>query len=232
MHNGVDGCRGGWYAVQSVADGARLIWAVHGKFSDLLSAAPVGATIAVDIPIGLLDVGTRACDQAARQMLSPRRHASVFSAPLRPVLDAKSHGEASSIRLAREQKRMSVQAFAITSKVREVDNTLAGAAERARMVYEVHPEVSFAAMNGGVPLRFAKKKQDGRRERLALLQQFFGSEAERLQLDRPRSTAQADDVLDALAALWSARRIQSGLGTSLPEVSQIDSFGRRMAIFY
>lgn len=229
---GVDGCPGGWYSVHSARDDARLKWVVHNRFLDLLSTAPQGAIIAIDIPIGLLDAGTRLCDQAARQILSPRRHNSVFSAPLRPVLAAKSHVEASTIRRVLEHKGMSVQAFAITSKVREVDAALAESAERAGMVYEVHPEVSFAAMNAGVPLQFAKKKQEGRRERLALLQQCFGSEAERLQLERPRSSVEADDVLDALAALWSARRIQIGQGRSLPEVAEVDNSGRRMAIFY
>lgn len=232
MHIGVDGCPGGWYAVRSVGEDAPLAWAVYGRFSELLAAAPPNATIAVDIPIGLREAGGRTCDQAARKMLSPKRHFSVFSAPLRPALAATSHAEASSIRRTIDGKGMSVQAFAISGKVLEVDLALRGASEWAAMVYEVHPEVSFAAMNGGAPLQFAKKRHEGCSERLALLGGVFGGEVGRLLADRPRRKVASDDVLDALVALWSARRIRRGESGSLPSVPEFDLHRQRMAIFY
>lgn len=127
---------------------------------------------------------------------------------------------------------MSIQAFAILGKVLEVDLALRKTSRRAGMVYEVHPEVSFAAMNGGAPLQFAKKRREGRLERLALLARAFGSEPERLVTERPRQTVASDDVMDALVALWSARRIQRGEGESVPAAPEVDRQGRRMAIFF
>jgi predicted RNase H-like nuclease len=44
--------------------------------------------------------------------------------------------------------------------------------------------------------------------------------------------AAADDVVDALAALWSAERIHAGRAGSLTSPPAVDSAGLPMAIWY
>ena len=136
------------------------------------------------------------------------------------------------IRRSIDGKGMSIQSFAITRKVQEVDLALAQLPEHDKRVYEVHPEVCFAKLNHGQPMMLAKKKALGQTERLHLLSQIFGDAPARLVAERPRSQVGADDVLDALVALWSAMRISRGEHESLPAVPDHDAQGRRMAIFY
>jgi predicted RNase H-like nuclease len=229
---GIDGCKGGWYVVQSSFTGDDIQAAVHARFADVLAIAPHGSVIAIDIPIGLRAAGSRACDRAARRALAPGRSASVFPAPLRAVLASGSHREASAICRGIEGKGMSIQSFAITRKVAEVDHALHAAPSRSEAAFEVHPELCFAALNGGTPLRFPKKTSGGREERASLLGCEFGDTPSRLVAERSRKAAGADDVLDALACLWTARRIHDGVSQSLPAVPERDERGRRMAIFY
>jgi predicted RNase H-like nuclease len=76
----------------------------------------------------------------------------------------------------------------------------------------VHPEVSFAAMLRR-PLRYSKRTWDGFKERSRILRAAGLEIPDRLQgLGR----ASVDDVLDAIAAAWSATRIAAGSAQTLP----------------
>ena len=159
----------------------------------------------IDIPIGLLD-GPRPCDVQARALLGPRR-SSVFPAPSRRLLRARRYAG-----------QCSIQLWNILYKIREVDEALTPRLQRR--VREAHPECSFALLNGA-PLRFAKKKPEGLAERRALIEQLFGPV--------PRLAGAApDDVLDAYALLWSARREASGTARVLG--GERDSRGLRCEI--
>ena len=232
MFLGIDGCPRGWYAVRVATARGQISGKVYPRFSEVLAEAERSAIIAVDIPIGLLFAGSRQCDELARRALTPMRSSSVFPAPLRPVLGAASHQEASAIRRSIDGKGMSIQSFAITRKVQEVDLALGQAPDLDQRVYEVHPEVCFAKLNHGQPMMFAKRKALGHSERLNLLSRVFGDAPARLSAERPRKQVSADDVLDAFAALWSAMRISRGEHESMPAVPDHDAQGRRMAIFY
>ena len=231
MFLGIDGCPAGWYVVQTGLGGT-LTSKVYTRFADVLADAPSASVIAVDIPIGLTAVGSRRCDELARRTLAPKRSSSVFPAPLRPVLEAASYPEASAMRRSIEGKGMSIQTFAITRKVREVDLALEASPTHHERVYEVHPEVCFTHLNGGRPMGFAKKKSAGRAERFSLLAAQFGDAPARMVEARTRRDVGADDVLDAFVALWSALRIGHGQHASLPVIPDHDALGRRMAIFY
>jgi len=147
------------------------------------------------------------------------------------VLTAGSHDEASRVRQSIDGKRMSVQAYHILPKVAEVDALLLGRPGDAARVHEVHPEVSFAAMNGRAGLAHGKKRKAGRDERLDLLTPAF-SDAPRVFLDEyPRKRVAADDVLDAFAALWTARRLASGDAWTLPARPSVDRHGLTAAIY-
>ena len=224
---GVDGCRAGWYVVVE-RDGA-FDGHVATTFADVL-ALDVDL-VAVDIPIGLVDAGARACDLAARQALAPRRGSSVFPAPIRAALAGTTQAEASALHRAADGRGLSAQAFGIVPKIAEVDRTLRADPDGASRVREVHPEVSFAAMNGGAALAHSKKTAEGRTERLDLLAPHFGDAPARLVAERPRAAVAADDVLDAFAALWTARRIAAGTAHSLPKAPPHDRHGLTMAIW-
>ena len=228
---GVDGCRAGWVCVTRELGSREIASACVDSARALLSQRPSPDLIAIDVPIGLTDSGPRACDREARRFLGPPRASSVFPAPIRKVLAARSWEEACAIRSCVEGKRMSKQAWGIVSKIREVDEELRTRARRR--VREVHPEVSFKAWNGAA-MRFKKSSPEGREERRRLVNQFFGPEAyEQVRSQFPKKTDVGDDdILDAFAALWSAERILRRVSRSLPERPPIDPCGLPMEIVY
>ena len=103
------------------------------------------------------------------------------------------------------------QAFGLRVKVLEVDGFRRAG---GRAVLEVHPELSFAAM-AGAPLASSKKTWAGAAARYRLLTEHGIALPTDLGPDPGR--AGVDDVLDAAAAAWTARRVQSGDAFSLPD---------------
>jgi predicted RNase H-like nuclease len=228
---GVDGARHGWLAVWE--QGASLDHAWYDDPAALCSAHAQAEVIAVDIPIGLPDRDQRAADVLARKFVGGFRASSIFSAPVRGILDATSQAAASRRHRAIDGRGFGAQAFGILAKIRAWDDLLRGDAGLAARVFEVHPEVSFAALNGKVGLADRKQSDAGRERRTTLLGHEFGfRRVANLLAACPRNLAAPDDVLDALVALWSAQRIASGTAQSLPSPADVDSVGLRMAIHY
>jgi predicted RNase H-like nuclease len=227
---GVDGCRAGWLVALSEVDahGAmarpelRVVPAFDAVFDMALDR------IAVDIPIGLLDVlaaGGREADHAARKLLGPLRGTSVFSAPVRDVFLADPWPAPMPPNLG-----LTLQAWAITRKIREVDDALRVPRDRLfnPVVIETHPEVVFFDLNGGRPVELPKRRSAGREARRALLDRvglwWMGLV--------PPAGAKADDLLDALACLWVAAAPSdqlSPLPATIPAVH--DSQGLPMQIW-
>jgi len=224
---GVDGCPAGWVAVWHDLAGGDLHWEVVPRLADLVAGDRRPRVIAVDVPIGLLGAGARRCDVEARARLGGARGASVFPAPIRPVLAASSHVEANEIRRAVEGKGMSVQAWGIAPKVREADEALRGDPALRRLVREVHPELCFAAMDGGRPMAHSKKFAAGRAMRIELLRRSFGAAVDEALASKPRGCA-VDDLLDAFACAWTAARIVSGTAEVIPAQPPRDEHGLPM----
>jgi predicted RNase H-like nuclease len=126
---------------------------------------------------------------------------------------------------------LSRQAFHLLPKIREVDGYLLRFAQERSRIFEVHPEVSFAAWNDGNALRHRKLTAAGRKERLALIQSVWNGEWERLRAVVRGTGCHDDDFNDAFAALWTARRIAGGTSRALPEIAETDEHGIRMTIF-
>ena len=216
---GVDGCRTGWVLASRTDEGPVAIEVLPG-FREVLARG--FNVVAIDIPIGLPAAGPRTCDRLARERLGPRRN-SVFSCPIRPVLAAGDHEEACRIGRAVDGRGISRQTWNILPKIREVDGLLEP--ELASRVFEVHPELSFLAMQDGTPLAWPKKCPEGVALRRALLEQCLG------QVPSGRLPgASDDDVMDALAALWSGGRIARGEAERLSADGEIDPRGIEMAI--
>jgi predicted RNase H-like nuclease len=227
---GADGCRGGWVRAARALDGGapRVDWVRDVR--SLLSGLDAVAALAIDIPIGLGEVGARACDVLARRALGRPRASSVFPTPIRAALRATTRAEASRITRERDGRGVGAQAFALWPRIREVDALLAREPLRER-VCEVHPELSFQAQNGGVPLAYSKHDALGRAQRASLLDARLGTgctSAARAAI--PRAAAADDDVLDALACLWSALRIARGEAQALPDPAPRDRHGLPMCI--
>ena len=115
-------------------------------------AVPGIEVVAIDMPFGLSDDGARACDVAARGRL-PGAASTVFPAPVRPVLQATTYVEARSTSLAAAGRSLSAQSFALVPAIRSLDDAL-GEPPDPR-VHEVHPELSFRALDGRVTDRKA-----------------------------------------------------------------------------
>ncbi|MBI2398000.1 MAG: DUF429 domain-containing protein [Xanthomonadales bacterium] len=174
-------------------------------------------------------------DRLAREFVGGVRATSVFSAPIRAVLEASSRREASDAQSRVDGRGLAAQAFALFPKIRQWDHLLRTDESVRARVREVHPEVSFAAMRGGLGCGIAEPKRtvDGQRIRRDLLAERFGdATVDQLLRDVPKKLAAGDDVLDALAALWSAERIAAGTAQTLPSPVGIDSAGLVMAIWY
>ncbi|POG54841.1 DUF429 domain-containing protein [Haloferax marisrubri] len=247
---GVDGCRSGWVCAVAAADGLSV--RVVPDFDAVweLARERDAARVLVDIPVGLPDSARRACDREARELLGSRA-ATVFFAPVRAVLDADSHEAASAANRERTGAGLSIQAWHLVPKIREVDAVLRETPRARERVFESHPELAFAAF-AGEPLSESKSTPEGRTRRLDVLRTAFdggearvgdgddGSEADstgsrdldaerayRETLDRTlRRDVARDDVLDALVLAAAARR---PLGT-LPSTPPVDAAGLEMAI--
>jgi predicted RNase H-like nuclease len=182
------------------------------------------AVVAVDIPIGLADCEPRACDREARRLLGPRR-GSVFPAPARAVLGTSTYEEACAVSRQVSGRGLSKQLFNIVAKIKEVDAV--ESPRRQASLFEACPELSFAVMAGGPPMQHSKRTAEGRAERTAVLHEHLGVDVPAL-LEARAPGAQPDDVLDALALAWTARRYLGGCCLRLG--GELDATGLRMEV--
>lgn len=242
---GVDGCRAGWVVafVRSNGDEAKV--EVVPRFADVLAAPEAPGIIAVDIPIGLperVGRGGRAAENAVRPLLGERK-SSVFSVPSRravfseigPFADPQSryaaHQRACAVARTTSDppKGITIFAFAIFSKIREVDAVLRSDRGLRDRVRETHPELAFWRLNGERRLPEPKKTEPGLalRRRLLIAEGFPAAVVE----SAPPRGAGADDLLDALACAAIARRILVRRARPFPDPPERDAFGLPMAIW-
>ena len=226
-------------------------------FEAVMRHHPPLAAVAVDMPIGLCDdKDGRACDRAARKVLG-KRSSSIFSAPAASVLrkmkseelgKVQSYGRANELnrestgnRKEQDGKGLSRQSWALVPKIAEVARYLEGHPGQGRRIHEAHPEVCFAALKSGKacsfdPMHHPKTTFGGLVERRELLKGIFGArfgefEASAAECDAVGRVA-PDDFYDALACLWTARRIIRKECRSLPKDAQYDADGLPRRIVY
>jgi predicted RNase H-like nuclease len=178
-----------------------------GAFRDILDWWPDAQVIGVDMPIGLVASCGRRCDAAARAYVGARR-SSVFAMPPEDVMRAPSYQDALTRTRALGLPGLSKQAWALRTKIAEV------AAAKDDRVYEVFPEAAFCTM-ASAPLAHSKRTWAGLEVRRELLAEHG------ITLDPvcigDAGRAAPDDVVDAAAVAWSARRIANGDAVGLPE---------------
>ena len=238
---GVDGCKAGWFAVRIEGDDYSV--GVFSTVAELLvSLGGDASLILIDIPIGLPNsCEERCCDREARTRLGSRA-SSVFPAPGREALeeDRREHRhEAVSDANRRETGRgLSIQAFGIVPKIREVDDLIRERGLTAHpAIREIHPEVCFWSLNGGRPMGHTKQRPDGHCERLDVLRRIHPCvddvRDEALRRFRRKDVAR-DDILDALAAALTAVPAEcSGAALpTLPAEPPRDALGLPMEMVY
>lgn len=219
---GVDGTRGRWVTIAIDREGAFQSAAVCDRLEDVLAAHGDADAFGIDVPLGMPESGPRAADAAARVALGSRR-ATIFMTPPRAVLEAPTYAEARARATELTGKSISAQSYALRHNVLEADGLRVDP-----RVFEVHPELAFGAMAGRILLT-GKRSWNGASERRDLL----ASEGLVLPSDLGAGGAvPVDDVLDAAAAAWSARRIARGEADRVPEAPELDEHRRPVAIWY
>lgn len=229
---GADGCRGGWFVVMLDSDGGGEI-NVFADIAQLWDGCRGAALILVDIPIGLPsgNMVERQCDIEARVRLGPRR-SSVFPPPCREALGAIGYEDACRINRDTVGKGLSLPAYGILPKIREVDSFLRQNQEARSRIREVHPELCFWAFNGQRPLTASKTTAEGWQERLELLQSVDGRTDAVVDIaleEFRRRVVTWDDILDAMAAALTAGCARHG---SIPEEPYWDAVGLPMEMVF
>jgi predicted RNase H-like nuclease len=222
---GVEPCAGGWLVAPGNLQGITLAPQpayVLESLADVLDYRPSFSVLALHAPVGLTDGPDerRACDVSAKGLLGQRRGAAL-AAPSRKLLDARTFEEAKQIDPSLDIVRWRALPKA-TEAIREVQSW------RQRNVWEVNPELAFQQMNEGAQLRYGRRSVHGMQERRALLAARLPG-SERVLAERPPKVREAK-LLDALADLWTARRIMARAITRLADPPVWDADGVRMDI--
>jgi predicted RNase H-like nuclease len=209
---GIDGAKLGRWVIATCdgPDPNPPVFELTDNLADVFQRAASGqAIVVIDVPIGILSgepaAAGRACDREARKVVGPVRASSVFNAPSRELFGCQSQSEASARNREVCGKGFTCQSFGILRRIEAVDAVMNPALQSN--VREGHPEVTFARLRGGV-VQSAKKTQEGREERLVILEShgvMFDLDAERHKLKR--GLVSRDDIIDAVAMMVSARRV-------------------------
>ena len=233
---GADGYRDGWVVVLQSDTGTTRCRTVDGVDA-LFDLPEAPAVVGVDMVIGLPDraePGGRACDRAARQLLGHPRGSSVFSPPAHDVLGAETYDEALRRNRASgpDAPGLTKQTYHLLPKMQALAERMTPA--RQERVREVHPELAFYAMNNDAPVAESKHTEAGQDRRIELLTAHGFSPIESILSRLAGGALGADDVLDAHAACWTARRIRDDTAERCPPRSKpapCNDRGLRMEIW-
>lgn len=205
---GVDACRGGWIGLRLDDDSHAALFAP--TIEALVGLAGAVGVVAIDIPIGLPVAAPRMADTLARTAVGPRWR-SVFLTPPRAVLEASSYADANALLRRLWGAGLTRQSYGLRQKIVEVN---AWIDQTGMHAVEVHPEVSFRIL-AGTPLGEPKSSWAGFQLRRSLLADVgLGLHGD---LGLAGCPARPDDVLDAAVAAWTARRVERGDASPLPD---------------
>jgi predicted RNase H-like nuclease len=226
---GIDGCRGGW-VVTVVTPGlplrARVITRIEA-LDGLLGELGVAASCClIDMPIGLPVSGPRPLDAAAKALLGAKA-SSLFTIPPRPVLDALDYAEAKQLSRASMGSALSIQAWNLLPRVRELDLHLRRRLPEPPRLRESHPELAFSLL-AGAPLP-SKQTAAGITARMAVLRSA-NLDPDPLFAEppaHPQGRVAAHDLLDALVLALVASLAESAQ-TRLAPAPAIDPLGLPM----
>jgi len=212
---GIDGCKSGWFSIWENQDKS-IHSSVFSNLNELKNFFKNESQLilGIDMPVVLSEVIPRQADQLARKLLS-KKASSVFTAPTPEMLDQPNYEKASLVSKRLFGKSMSLQSWYLFPKIKDVQTMIH---HEDMQIYEIHPELSFRAMNNEQVILESKKTQEGFALRNALLSMHFKNFIfEDVRNQHARKDVMDNDILDALAVLWSAKRIQSNQASYLPQ---------------
>jgi predicted RNase H-like nuclease len=215
---GIDGCKSGWFSVWQNPDDSiqSSIFSTLNHLKDFFNDE-AHLIIGIDMPVVLSDFIPREADQLARKLLS-KKASSVFTAPTPEMLEQPNYERASYVSKRLFGKSMSLQSWYLFPKIKDVQTIIHDAHIN---LYEIHPELSFRAMNHEEVILESKKSKEGFEIRNALLRRHFESfNFESIRNLYPRKDVMDNDILDAMAVLWSARRIKANEASFLPKIPE------------
>lgn len=229
---GLDGCKAGWLLVSFDDVGIYRVLRTDEEFRDALLTYD---HIFIDMPIGLEEEQyTRTCDRLLREKLGSEYASSVFSPPIRSALHAPSYVEANMQSYEITEKKLSLQAWNITPKIRLLDRLLQQEEGLREKVFESHPELLFMILNGG-QIYQKKKTKRGLRHRLDLItalepvaDDFFRDIKEEFR----RNEVAEDDIVDAMVLALAAKETVTAQMLRMPEEPDVDETGLLKAIHY
>ncbi|MBE9041429.1 DUF429 domain-containing protein [Oscillatoriales cyanobacterium LEGE 11467] len=231
---GVDGCRGGWLVVSW--DGKSWNHRVVRDRLQLIDLLKSSRRTFIDIPIGLGDLeSSRTCDRLLRKTLGRSYSSSVFSPPVRAAIYANSYENACQINQAQTGKKISIQSWNITAKIRQIDEIFQQQPELGDRILESHPELLFWKLNQEQSLTHKKKTDAGKQQRLKLLTDPIAESQKlftKIRNSSLKKEVSDDDILDAIVLAYSSHQsLVCGL-KSFPDPVEFDDRGLRMAIHY
>ncbi|MDB4737959.1 DUF429 domain-containing protein [Verrucomicrobiales bacterium] len=212
---GVDGCKEGWVGVAIDKNGAFIGSFLSKLLKDIISHFSDASVIGVDMPLKLVNKPFREADQLVRKELGVKRGRSVFPAIPNFMIDPKWIDLDPEDLNIESRKRFgcafSRQTLNLKNKILEVNQCQS---ENLKII-EVHPEFCFMQMNDGMPQPCSKKTWNGMQQRLFLLK----TKGIYLPSDLGSNTGNIspDDIIDAAAGAWTAKRFSEGLAVPHPE---------------
>lgn len=227
---GIDACKYGWCVIGLI--GNNMFWGCFKSIEKLIQKYPQLNRILIDIPIGLSsEKFMRTVDAEARKFLTLRK-SSIFSPPCREALFAVNYKNALIINKKIEGKGISVQAYNIGEKIKEIDQWIDKNSSNVD-VFEAHPELCFKTLNADQDIRFSKHIKEGIEERKQIVFGYdtnFEDIFENIMENYKRAEVKPDDILDAMA-LFLVNRNSKTLKI-ISDENALDASGKNVGIVY
>jgi len=223
VYLGIDGCKYGWICAQLKNEAVSLT--LLGHINEVKKVD--SQRIFIDIPIGLGDqFNTRTIDFELRKLLSKKRKSSVFTPPIREALEAPTYQLGNQINKSISGKGISIQAWNIGHKIKEVNQFLSQNRFYQKKMSESHPELCFELLNNG-PLNHSKKTLSGMEERIKIINKYINisfQEIRNFGKECKSDKAKLDDIIDAIVLSLSAMRWEMSGKRQITQEKEKDTF--------
>jgi predicted RNase H-like nuclease len=223
---GVTPCPGGWLVLSGRLAGVTVVAEeafVLRSLQEVLDYRPRFDFAAVNIPFGYPDHpgdGYRQCDREARGIVGWPQRVNVRPVPSRAALLAKSRKEALEL-----EPWLTKNDFRHFKWMKEAAIEIAPF--HARSWYSANADLSFAHMNGDLPLRHSIYLPEGLSERLELIRKKLPSVDEVISRVPPQG-AGVVHMYETGAMLWTARRASGRAINRLPMDPEWNEEGARI----
>jgi predicted RNase H-like nuclease len=227
---GLDACKYGWCGIGYI--NSKMVYGCFANLNELIQKHPEFDRILIDIPIGLSSENfKRTADSEARTYLKKRK-SSIFSPPCRDAIYAENYQQALAINREIEGKGISIQAYNISAKIKEVDEWINSKPKKPD-IFEAHPELCFKTLNQYKDLEFSKHDKQGIEERKRIIfkhQKNLKKVYDQLLEHYKRTQLKPDDILDAMA-LYLINRESMDL-KYISDKNDLDQTGKKVCIVY